>query len=82
MIILQRLYWFLARRKFLEKVDAILSYRDLSESEEWRNVHARLTRDQFLLNGDAVFVLQSITGKFIQKLFKIFSKIVACTWKR
>ena len=63
---LQRLYWFLARRKLLEKVDAISSYRDLSVSEEWRNVHARVTRDQFLLNGDAVFVLQSITGIYIQ----------------
>ena len=63
---LQRLYWFVARRKLLEKVDAILSYRDLSVSEEWRNVHARVTRDQFLLNGDAVFVLQSITGIYIQ----------------
>ena len=76
---LQRLYWFLARRKLLEKVDAILSYRDLSESEEWRNVHARVTRDEFLLNGDAVFVLRSITGKCIQKSFKIFWKIVACS---
>ena len=63
---LQRLYWFVARRKLLEKVDAILSYRDLSVSEEWRNVHARVTREQFLLNGDAVFVLQSITGIYIQ----------------
>ena len=63
---LQRLYWFVARRKLLEKVDAISSYRDLSVSEEWRNVHARVTRDQFLLNGDAVFVLQSITGIYIQ----------------
>ena len=63
---LQRLYWFVARRKLLEKVDAISSYRDLSVSEEWRNVHARVTRDQFLLNGDAVFVLQSITGMYIQ----------------
>ena len=63
---LQRLYWFVARRKLFEKVDAILSYRDLSVSEEWRNVHARVTRDQFLLNGDAVFVLQSITGIYIQ----------------
>ena len=63
---LQRLYWFLARRKLLDKADAILSYRDLSVSEEWRNVHARVTRDQFLLNGDAVFVLQSITGIYIQ----------------
>lgn len=63
---LQRLYWFVARRKLLEKVDAISSYRDLSVSEEWRNVHARVTRDQFLLNGGAVFVLQSITGIYIQ----------------
>ena len=63
---LQRLYWFVARRKLLEKVDAISSYRDLSVSEEWRNVHARVTREQFLLNGDAVFVLQSITGIYIQ----------------
>ena len=63
---LQRLYWFVARKKLLEKVDAISSYRDLSVSEEWRNVHARVTRDQFLLNGDAVFVLQSITGIYIQ----------------
>ena len=63
---LQRLYWFLARRKLLDKADAILSYRDLSVSEEWRNVHARVTREQFLLNGDAVFVLQSITGIYIQ----------------
>ena len=63
---LQRLYWFVARRKLLEKVDAISSYRDLSVSEEWRNVHARVTRDQFLLNGDALFVLQSITGIYIQ----------------
>ena len=63
---LQRRYWFVARRKLLEKVDAISSYRDLSVSEEWRNVHARVTRDQFLLNGDAVFVLQSITGIYIQ----------------
>ena len=63
---LQRLYWFVARRKLLEKVDAISSYRDLSVSEEWRNVHARVTRDQFLLNGDAVFVLQSITGIYVQ----------------
>ena len=71
---LQRLYWFVARRKLLEKVDAISSYRDLSVSEEWRNVHARVTRDQFLLNGDAVFVLQSITGIYIQNNSKYSAK--------
>ena len=71
---LQRLYWFVARRKLLEKVDAILSYRDLSVSEEWRNVHARVTREQFLLNGDAVFVLQSVTGIYIQNHSKYSAK--------